>query len=188
MPVVPGDDDDDDDGPVIPGDDDDDDDDDGPVIPGDDDDDDLPDMDAAKETWKKEYNDYISVIDKRQNIRFDITTNQNPVVFESSPEVGGILNISRGGVQLTHNKSLKVGDVIPVHIQYGDVEVNANVKIVTASDITAGAEFIDLDQATANKLLYLSLLKDNSGQPKEEYYANTNYIKNENLSTTGVDD
>lgn len=197
-PVDPGDDDDDDDDGPVPGDDDDDDDD-GP-IPGDDDDDDgpdpipptptpdLPDMDAAKETWKKEYNDYISVIDKRQNIRFDITTNQNPVVFESSPEVGGILNISRGGVQLTHNKSLKVGDIIPVHIQYGDVEVNANVKIVTASDVTAGAEFVDLDQATANKLLYLSLLKDDSGQPKEEYYANTNYVENENLSTTGVDD
>ena len=191
---VPGDDDDDDDGP-IPGDDDDDDD--GP-IPGDDDDGpepipptptpDFPDMDAAKQTWKKEYNDYISVIDKRQNIRFDITTNQNPVVFESSPEVGGLLNISRGGVQLTHNKSLKVGDIIPVHIQYGDVEVNANVKIVSASDVTAGAEFVDLDQATANKLLYLSLLKDDGGQPKEEYYANTNYIENENLSTTGVDD
>lgn len=191
---VPGDDDDDDDGPV-PGDDDDDDD--GP-IPGDDDDGpepipptptpDFPDMDAAKQTWKKEYNDYISVIDKRQNIRFDITTNQNPVVFESSPEVGGLLNISRGGVQLTHNKSLKVGDIIPVHIQYGDVEVNANVKIVSASDVTAGAEFVDLDQATANKLLYLSLLKDDGGQPKEEYYANTNYIENENLSTTGVDD
>ena len=66
--------------------------------------------------------------------------------------------------------------------------MNANVKIVSASDVTAGAEFVDLDQATANKLLYLSLLKDDGGQPKEEYYANTNYIENENLSTTGVDD
>ena len=185
---TPGDDDDDDGPPPTPGDDDDDD---GPPpTPGDDDDagPEWPNMDSAKKTWKKEYNDYISVIDKRQNIRFGIQNNQNPVVFEAAPEVSGILNISRGGVQLSHNKSLKVGDIIPVHIKYGDVEVNANVKVVTASDVIAGAEFVDLDQATANKLLYLSLLKDGSGQSKDEYYANTNHVKNENLSTTSVDD
>ena len=206
-PVDPGDD--DDDGPVDPGDDDDDgpvdpgdDDDDGPVDPGDDDDDgpvtppgdddDIPDvnMDDAKRTWKKEIDDNISVIDKRQYMRFDINNNPNPVVFESDPTVDGILNISRGGVQLSHNNTLKVGDVVPVHIKYGDVEINTEVKIVTATDVRAGGEFVDLDLATANKLLYLSLLMDET-QPQDQYYANTNNGSDPNsdsLSTTGVDD
>lgn len=180
----PGDDDDDDDGPnPPPGDDDDDDDGPNPPPPGDDDDE--PTMDDAKQTWKKEYNDYISVIDKRQYMRFDINGNPNPVVFESTPEVNGILNISRGGVQLTHNKSLKVGDVIPVHVKYGDVEVNANVKIVSASEATAGGEFVDLDLATANKILYLSLLMDDADKPQDQYYANTNY---NSISSTGEDE
>ncbi len=177
-PVVPGDDD-DDDGPVVPGDDDDDD---GPV-PGDDDDDDIT-MDDAKRTWKKEINDSISVIDKRQYMRFDINGNPNPVVFESEPTVDGILNISRGGVQLSHNKTLKVGDVVPVHIKYGDIDIKTEVKIVSASDVTAGGEFVNLDLATANQLLYLSLLMDGTSN-QNQYYANTN---SESLSTTGVDD
>ncbi len=201
-PVDPGDDD-DDDGPVDPGDDDDDDgpidpgdddDDDGPIDPGDDDDDDGPidpgdddddiTMDDAKRTWKKEINDNISVIDKRQYMRFDIDGNPNPVVFESEPTVDGILNISRGGVQLSHNKTLKVGDVVPVHIKYGDIEIKTEVKIVSASDVTAGGEFINLDLATANQLLYLSLLMDGKSN-QNQYYANTN---SESLSTTSVDD
>ena len=191
---TPGDD--DDDGPdPTPGDDDDDgpdptpgdDDDDGPdPTPGDDDDDgpDEPpaDMDDAKRTWKKEIDDNISVIDKRQYIRFDIEGNPNPVIFESVPEVSGILNISRGGVQLSHNKTLKVGDIVPVHLKYGDVEINANVKIVSANDRTAGGEFVDLDLATANQLLYLSLLMDGSGNIQQEQYAQT---ENGTLSTTG---
>ena len=115
---------------------------------------------------------------------FDIDGNPNPAVFESEPTVDGILNISRGGVLLSHNKTLKVGDVVPVHIKYGDVEINTNVKIVSASDVTAGGEFMDLDLATANKLLYLSLLMDET-MPKDQYYANTN---DGSLSTTGVDD
>ena len=143
-------------------------------------------MDDAKQTWKKEIDDNISVIDKRQFIRFDIEGNPNPIVFESAPEVGGILNISRGGVLLSHDKTLKVGDVVPVHLKYGDVEINADVKIVSANDRTAGGEFVDLDLATANKLLYLSLLMDGNGDiNKDQMYANT---QNGNLSTTGVDE
>ena len=141
-------------------------------------------MDDAKRTWKKEINDSISVIDKRQYMRFDIDGNPNPVVFESEPTVDGILNISRGGVQLSHNKTLKVGDVVPVHIKYGDIDIKTEVKIVSASDVTAGGEFVNLDLATANQLLYLSLLMDGKSN-QNQYYANTN---SESLSTTSVDD
>ena len=157
------DDDDDDDGPnpPQPGDDDDDDDD-GPNPPqpgDDDDDDDLPaTMDDAKRTWKKIIADDVNIIDKRQYIRFRVAQNPNPVVFESVPTVSSLVDISRGGVALTHSNSLKVGDVVPVHIKYGDLNIDADVKVVTASDRRAGAEFVNLDQSTANRLLYLNLM------------------------------
>ena len=143
-------------------------------------------MDDAKRTWKKEIDDNISVIDKRQYIRFDIEGNPNPVIFESVPEVSGILNISRGGVQLSHNKTLKVGDIVPVHLKYGDIDIQANVKIVSANDETAGGEFVDLDLATANQLLYLSLLMDGNGNiEQQQYYAQT---EDGAISTTGEDE
>ena len=169
-PPPPGDDDDDEPDPPPPGDDDDDeptpppgdDDDDGddePTPPPSGDDDDQPaTMDDAKRTWKKVVADDINIIDKRQYIRFRVDHNPNPVVFESVPTVSSLVDISRGGVALTHHKALKVGDVIPVHIKYGDLNIDADVKIVTASDVRAGGEFVDLDQSTANRLLYLNLM------------------------------
>ena len=155
---IPGDDDDDDDddGP-IPGDDDDDDDDDGP-IPGDDDDDHGVTMDDAKRTWKKVIADNVNVVDKRQYMRFNIDSNNIPVQFETNGKISSLVDISRGGIAVTHNNSLKVGDVIPVHITYGDVDIHTDVKIVTASDVRAGAEFVNLDSAAANRILYLNLL------------------------------
>ena len=119
--------------------------------------------DFGKELYKQRVvSDRVDSIDKRQFMRFDAQDNQNPITFDSSTDgVVSITDISRGGVSLTHNKKLKVGDVVPVHIQYGDLTINANVKIVSASDVKAGGKFIDLDQATANKLLYLSLIEKN---------------------------
>ena len=91
-------------------------------------------------------------------MRFSTNDNENVISLESSDNVIAVTDISRGGVSLKHNKKLKVGDIVPVHIKYGDLEINADAKIVSATDVKAGAQFIDLDKATANKLLYLSLL------------------------------
>ena len=132
--------------------------------------------DAYKQTVR---NDFVDSIDKRQFIRFNTdSSNPNPISFESSQNVIAISDISRGGVSLKHDKSLKVGDVVPVHLKYGDLEVNANVKIVSATDAKAGGKFVDLDKATANKLLYLSMLvKD---QPIAQYI--------QNISATDLDE
>ena len=122
----------------------------------------IDDTDVGKLTWvqRKDISDGVPVIDKRQYMRFDLNSEADMIEFESDSGADAILNISRGGVQLSHNKKLKVGDVIPVKVKYGDLEINANVKIVSASDVKAGGEFVDLDQATANKLLYLNLMLD----------------------------
>ena len=146
-----------------------------------DDDDDIviPDIDYGQAVYKQRVvSDRVDSIDKRQFMRFDTDDNQNIITFESTDDVIAISDISRGGVSLKHNKKLKVGDIVPVHLTYGDLEINANVKIVSASDVKAGGKFIDLDQATANKLLYLSLIE------KDQPIAQTI----QNISTTTIDE
>ena len=56
------------------------------------------------------------------------------------------------------SNSVKVGDVLPVHIAYKDLDINADVKIVSATTNRAGAEFINLNENIANQLLYLNVL------------------------------
>ena len=68
--------------------------------------------------------------------------------------------MSRGGVSVRHNNNLKVGDVIPVHMKYGALDIKANAKVVSANSHRAGAQFINLDQSTANQLLYLNMVLD----------------------------
>ena len=140
----------------------------------------MPNYDFGKDLYKQRVvSDKVDSIDKRQYMRFNAEDNENLISFETPTDgVVAVTDISRGGVSLSHNKKLKVGDVVPVHIQYGDIEINANVKIVSASDVKAGGKFIDLDQATANKLLYLSLIEHD--QPIVQTI--------QNLSTTTIDD
>ena len=101
----------------------------------------------------------VDTIDKRQYMRFTVSDNTNPVLLEKQDNgIDSLLDISRGGVALKHNNALKAGDVIPVHIAYGDVDINADVKVVSATSSRAGAEFVNIDKALANQLLYLSIL------------------------------
>ncbi len=78
--------------------------------------------------------------------------------MEKQEGINGIIDISRGGVALENNNSLKVGDVVPVHIKYKDTDVNAQVKVVTATKTRAGAEFINLDNTIANQLLFMNIM------------------------------
>jgi hypothetical protein len=75
----------------------------------------------------------------------------------SNNGINALLDISRGGIAVKTD-NLQVGDVVPVHIVYGDIDIQADVKIVSKQNDRAGAQFINLDKATANQLLYLSLL------------------------------
>ena len=116
-------------------------------------------VDYGKEVYKQRVVDYsVNSIDKRQYMRFSARDNRNPVQLANNNQIDSILDISRGGIAVTHHNDLKVGDVVPVNISYGNLNINADVKIVSATDRRAGAEFINLDQATANKLLYMNIL------------------------------
>ena len=102
----------------------------------------------------------IDSIDKRQYMRYQVSDNKNPIAIERGNGVEGLLDVSRGGISVRHNNELKVGDVIPVHIAYGGLDIKANVKVVSATTSRAGAMFVNLDQGTANQLLYLNMILD----------------------------
>ncbi len=119
--------------------------------------------DDGKSTWKKRGDDNVEAIDKRQFMRFNIDGNTCPVAMEKMDNgIDQLLDVSRGGIAVSHSNKLNVGDVIPVHLTYADLDIKADVKVVTATTTRAGATFVNIDKATANKLLYLSLmLEDN---------------------------
>ncbi len=115
--------------------------------------------DVYRDLWKQRLaEDNVDSIDKRQYMRFSVENNRHPVSLAQNAQIDSLIDISRGGVAVHHNHTLKVGDVVPVKINYGNLAINTDVKVVTASDRRAGAEFINLDQATANKLLYMNVM------------------------------
>ena len=79
-------------------------------------------------------------------------------MLEKTNKIDGLLDISRGGIAVSHENSLHVGEIIPVHLKYGELDIQAEVKVVSATTTRAGAIFVNLNKATANKLLYLSIL------------------------------
>ena len=93
-------------------------------------------------------------------MRYRVADNRNPIAIEQLGGVESLLDVSRGGISVTHNDTLKVGDVIPVHIAYGGLDIKADVKVVSATSHRAGGMFVNLDQATANQLLYLNMILD----------------------------
>ena len=92
-------------------------------------------------------------------MRFNVSQTTKPVTMERSNDgVTHLIDVSRGGIAVKHNNTLKVGDIVPVHLTYGDLDIHANVKIVSTSETRAGAEFVNIDKSLANQLLYLNII------------------------------
>ena len=102
----------------------------------------------------------IPAIDKRQYERYNVFENTNPITLEVGNGVERLLDVSRGGISMIKSKEVKVGDVVPVHIGYGNLDIKADVEIVSTNSSRAGAKFVNLDQATANNILLLNMLLD----------------------------
>ena len=45
-------------------------------------------------------------------------------------------------------------------MKYGGLDIKANAKVVSATSHRAGAQFVNLDSATANQILYLNMVLD----------------------------
>lgn len=97
--------------------------------------------------------------ERRQYERYKASTLAQPVTITAEGSgIGKLIDISRGGIAVKHSNTLKEGDIIPVHIVYKDIEINTEVRIVSATETRAGAEYLTPSQSTTNKLLYLSIL------------------------------
>ena len=107
---------------------------------------------------RKEVAEVVPTIDKRQYIRFNAAN--EPITMEPNANLISILDISRGGMAVSHNNQLKVGDVIPVNFNFGDMNVSTDVKVISASDRRAGTQFVNLTPSIANQLLYMSLVME----------------------------
>ncbi len=66
-------------------------------------------------------------------------------------------DISREGISVVHDGSLQKGETFTVNLTYKDINVSPEVEVVRVSSNKAGLKFINMDKATANKILYLNM-------------------------------
>ena len=66
-------------------------------------------------------------------------------------------DISKEGVSVVHDGSLQKGETFILNLVYKDIEVSPEVQVVRVSNDKAGLKFINMDEATANRILYLNM-------------------------------
>ena len=61
-------------------------------------------------------------------------------------------------MKIAYSGDLKVGDTFKMALSVGDINADVNVKVMRLdSGSKAGLKFVDLDKATANKILYMNM-------------------------------
>lgn len=126
----------------------------------------LPVAYASEQTNKTDaINTVTSAKENEQRLypRYENKNLKKPVVMErDNYGAVGLINVSRGGIAIKHNNTLKPDDIIPVHLLYEDISIHTNARIVFSKNGIAGAEFIiNEDSDIFNKLLYLSVRIEN---------------------------
>ena len=98
---------------------------------------------------------------KRESIRYGIN-GDSLSLNSASNHIQSIVDISKTGLAVKTDGSLKINDEVKVNFAYKGIEVEATAKVmrVNQSNNIAGLKFTDLDTLTANKILYLSMLNE----------------------------
>ena len=98
---------------------------------------------------------------KRESIRYGINGDSLSLNSASS-HIENIIDISKTGLAVKTDGSLKINDEVKVNFAYKGIEVEATAKVMRVNQSTnvAGLKFTDLDNLTANKILYLSMLNE----------------------------
>ena len=101
---------------------------------------------------------------KRDSIRFTVKQGDGYVNIsdkkkkkEKTPRIIAIENISRGGLAVVHDGSLRKGERFVIDIDYHNIKASPEVEVVRVVNDKAGLKFINLDKATANKILYMNM-------------------------------
>ena len=82
------------------------------------------------------------------------------IIPDSDSKVLAVHDISRGGLLVTHDGSLKLNEKFLINLKYYEIDVDVEVKVVRLHSDKAGLEFVNMDEATANKILYLNMSVD----------------------------
>lgn len=99
---------------------------------------------------------------KRNHIRFKVISDgiiqvANKTINEQSGIVS-VLDISKGGLLVTHDGSLKINEKFVIELFYNDISTRVETEVVRlGADNRAGLKFINMDKATANKILYMNM-------------------------------
>ena len=112
---------------------------------------------------------------KRESIRYGINGDSLSLNSASS-HIEKILDISKTGLAVKTDGSLKINDEVKVNFAYKGIEVEATAKVMRVNKSTnvAGLKFIDLDNLTANKILYLSMLIESQREQEQTAQYNQN--------------
>ncbi|MCM1338369.1 MAG: PilZ domain-containing protein [Muribaculaceae bacterium] len=115
---------------------------------------------AANETSTEESSSRIeSIQDRRKYDRYANNELVKPVTITSSDNrAGGVIDISRGGIAIKHNNTLNEGDIIPINIVYGGINIPTEVQIVSRTDTRAGAKYTTTDFEFTKEILYLTVV------------------------------
>ena len=105
---------------------------------------------------------------KRQNIRFSLAKDDEEVKV-ANKRIISILDISKGGLAVEHDGTLQKGEEFMINLSYHNITASPEVKVVRVNGNKAGLKFINMDNATANKILYINLFaaQDNTDQTSE---------------------
>ena len=95
--------------------------------------------------------------EKRKHIRFNTANINHPVLLKTETN-NQLIDISRGGIAIKPNNTLKQGEIFPVKITYKDIIIDTQAKVVSTNNDRIGAEFITQNEDITNQLLYLSVL------------------------------
>ncbi len=107
---------------------------------------------------------------KREFIRFAVFDDEGivQVADKDSAKTSRIISvkdISRGGLLVLHDGSLKLNEKLSINLSYNDISTNVDVEVVRLNaNSQAGLKFINMDKATANKILHMNMsLQANKG-------------------------
>lgn len=100
---------------------------------------------------------------KREFIRFSVLNDDGIVQVSDkdtakSSRIISVKDISRGGLLVVHDGSLKMKEKFSINLTYNDISTNVEVEVVRlGGNSQAGLKFINMDKATANKILHMNM-------------------------------
>ncbi|MGN0030615.1 MAG: hypothetical protein ACI37Q_01510 [Candidatus Gastranaerophilaceae bacterium] len=100
---------------------------------------------------------------KREFIRFTVDKNDGIVQASDKSKNGtqriiSVKDISRGGLLVVHDGSLKLNEKFFIDLSYNDISTRVEIEVVRVNaDDMAGLKFINMDKVTANKILHMNM-------------------------------